>query len=283
MAIATPAPCLPLQQKIGRLQQELEGLNETGDPNGPFRKPDPVTLAERRSLVREISSVNGQLTSCIVKHTGTNVPMTVTFESIFCGDQNDTQVLFIPEADEPYLIVYALNLPTTIPTNLSPSNFLPDARAFKIGTMHGVDSGESVSRPTDVWDTNGRAQVIADPNRVVILVALLEEDDSGADYVRTAVQTGMPVVIATNLPALFTDPEGFRARLLEGMRGVIATALNLFPLPPESADDLIGAVQQIRLTRTMLNNAIVRGSVPIPLNFATSDTRYSASFRLRRV
>lgn len=275
MSIATPPVCKAIESQLQKLRQQLQHLNEVGEPDGPFQKPRPGGDPEAKRLQAEIRKLNAQLTSCIVQHTPANPPLTVTFDSLFCIDQHDTQILFVPESDEPYLIVYAVNIP-------GPGAPVPDGRAFLIGPMRGVDSGESASRPTNVWDTNGRAQPIPDPNKVILLVALLEEDDSGADYVRTAVQTGMVPILATNIQAAFTDPEGFRARLVEGMRGVIRTALNLFPLPPESADDLIGAVQQIRLTKTMLNNAIVRGSVPIPLSFTSSDAGYNASFRLRR-
>lgn len=281
MAIQTPAPCISIEQTLKTKRAQLNRLNSrpSGGGGGPVVKPgrdrDPEVEAERKRLSGEIKKLDTQLTQCFVQHNR-NRPLTVQWQSLFCEDQDDTEVLFIPEDDEPYMVVYALKLPTS-PNIANPGSFIPDARAFKIGPFSGVDSGDSRSGAVNVWDTNGTARPITDPNSVVILVAMMEFDESGADMVRTAVQTAMIPIIATNLAAAFSNPDAFRVRLMEGMAGIIQTAVKA---AVGSQDDQIGPIKQIRLTREMLDRAFRTGAVRFDLRFTKPGARYSATFNL---
>lgn len=272
MAVQTPVPCQTIERDLKKKREQLSRLNDRPTPGGPIFKPgrdlDPELKAERQRLAKEIKRLDGQLTQCFLQNVP-NAPVTVRFESLVCLDQNDEP---FTESDEPYLIVYTLNIP-----NLA--NPVPDARAFKIGRFLDVDSGDTVFGAGNIWDTNGSARLITDPNSVVILVAMVEEDDTGVDVVRTAVQTLMIPIVASNIAAAATDPDAFRFRLMEGMQGAIRTAVKA---AVGSQDDLIGTVQQIRLTRPMLDRVRRFGSESFTLNFSSSDTRYSARFRLQR-
>lgn len=150
---------------------------------------------------------------------------------------------------------------------------------FKIGPFNSVDSDETVFGNTNVWDPNGNPRVINDPDDVTILVAMLEEDDSGADAVRTQVETLMLPEVIKAAPALASDPEAFRFRLMQGMQGAIETVVKI-GVP--SQDDQIGPVQQIRLTREILNRVRRFDSHRFDLNFSSSGARYSATFSLLR-
>ncbi|MGH2585773.1 MAG: hypothetical protein ACRDJE_12740 [Dehalococcoidia bacterium] len=278
--MATPAACQSIESNLKKKREQLNRLNNSRpSPGGPVVKPgrdrDPELEAERKRLSNEIKTLNAQLTQCMVQQNK-NRPLTVRWQSLFCEDQDDTEVLFNTEDDEPYLVVYALNLPTT-PNIANPASFVPDARAFKIGPFSSVDSGDTRSGAMNVWDTNGNARPITDPNSAVILVAMMEFDESGADMVRTAVQTAMPAIVVTNLAAAFTDPAAFRVRLMEGMAGIIQTAVKA---AVGSQDDQIGPIKQIRLTRSILDRAYRDGSVRFDLRFTKPGARYSATFNL---
>jgi hypothetical protein len=280
MPIPTPVPCQSIETSLKQKRQQLNRLNSRpSSGGGPVVKPprdrDPELEAERRRLTSEIRTLDAQLTQCFVQHNR-HRPLTVQWQSLFCEDQDDTEVLFIPEDDEPYLVVYALKLPTS-PNIGNPASFVPDARAFKIGPFHSVDSGETVSGAVNVWDTNGTPRPIGDPNGVVILVAMMEFDESGADMVRTAVQTAMIPIVVSNIAAALNDPEAFRVRLMEGMAGVIQTAVKA---AVGSQDDQIGPIKQIRLTRQILDRAYRDGTVRFDLRFTKPGARYSAAFNL---
>lgn len=291
MATATPVPCKTIESKLKAKREQLNNLNSAPPPErGPIFKPgrdrDPELEAERKRLTKEIQGLESQLTQCFVQNVP-NGPVTVRFDSLFCGDQNDTEppALVDLEDDEPYLLVYALHIPNpsfpvSNPAAFSPASFIPDARTFLIGRFGSVDSGDTVFGSTRVWDTNGTPRLITNPNSVFIFVAMMEEDATGADVVRTAVQTLMVPIVASNILSLPTNPEGFRARLIEGMRGAIKTATKA---AIGSQDDLIGAIQEIRLTQPMLDRLRRFGSESIMLNFTNSDSRYSATFKVQRV
>ncbi len=278
MTVSTPASCRQIEQQLNKKRQELKLLNEQDPQPGPVNKPDPLTVAEKKRLMKEIKQLDAKLTQCIVQNTP-NTPVTVRFEQLFCEDQDDLEKFFPDiEDDEPYLLVYTLNLPkATVITD--PTNFRPDARMFKIGAFNSVDSGDTVFGSTSVWDTNGSPRVIADPDDVTILVAMMEEDDTGADAVRTQAETLMIPEIIKAAPALASDSESFRFRLMLGMRGVIQTVAKL-GIP--SQDDRIGPVQQIRLTPEILNRTRRFGSHRFDLNFSSSGARYTATFTLLR-
>jgi hypothetical protein len=276
MAIQTPVPCQAIEATLKKKTAELNRLNATptGGGGGPVVKPgqdrDPELEAMKKKLRSEIRALDAKLTQCFVQNTP-NSPLTVRFTSLFCGDQDDVEIGPFPEDDEPYLVVYSVNIP-----NLT--NPVPDARAFKIGRFLDVDSGDRVNGSVNVWDTNGNAQRINDPNSVIILVAMMEEDSTGADLVRTTVQTAMPAIVATNLAAAATDPEVFRVRLMEGMAGIIQ---GVAKAAIGSQDDRIGAIQQIRLTRDILNRVRRFGSHRFDLNFNSASARYTATFQLQ--
>jgi hypothetical protein len=291
MAVPTPVPCQQIESQLTKKRAELQRLNNTptGTGSGPIFKPgrdrDPELEARKKQLSAEIKQLDSQLTRCFVQNTP-NAPLTVRFQSLFCGDQDDTEPPspIDLEDDEPYLLVYALNVPNLSvpvlnPATFNPTTFIPDARCFLIGRFGDVDSGDTVFGSTNVWDTNGRPQLITNPNSVFLFVAMMEEDATGADVVRTAVQTLMVPIVASNILSLAEDPEGFRFRMIEGLRGAIKAAVKP---AVGSQDDLIGAIQEIRLTQPMLDRVRRFGSEPITLNFTSSDSRYSASFKLTR-
>lgn len=286
--MAVPAACVSIESQLKIKRSELTRLQNQptgGDGDGPVVKPgqnkDPELEAAKKKLQAEIRALQNKLDQCVLQNTP--VPaVTVRFESLFCGDQNDTEPIIDTEDDEPYLLVYALHIPDPVRAlinskKLNLGSFVPDARLFRIGPFSSVDSGDTVRAAVNVWDPNGRAQKITDPDNVFLFVAMMEEDATGAASVQTLVQTLMVPVVVSNILGLATSRAGFAQRIIEGLAGSIQTAVK----PAKgSEDDRIGAIQQISVTQQMLDKVRTQGPQPINLSFTNSDTRYSARFVL---
>ncbi len=175
-------------------------------------------------------------------------------------------------------MVYTLNIPTSL-SNIA----VPDARVFKAGVFGDVDSGQTRFLATRIWDTNGNPAIITKPDKVLILVAMVEQDDTGADFVRTALQTAMAAIAPTNIAPLLkgNDRAAFAQRMTEGMQGALKGALKAV-VPPLSQDDLIGPVKQLPITSALLQKVGLQGTQTILLDFASSDARYTVGFKIQQ-
>lgn len=273
--MAIPQACQPIDNKIQQLRRQLNDLNTPIDdpvPGGPKRPPkDPETEEEKKRLRNEIRVLTAQFNQCVQQNLPP-FPVTVTVHSVTCHDQDDVGLF---EDDEPYVLVYALNIPNSVK---NPS--IPDARVFKAGPFRGTDSGETVFSGLRVWDTNGNPAIVTKPDDVILLAALIEEDDTGADLVRTVLQTAMVVVLGTNLPALGDRP-AFIQRMSEGMRGALKGAFKA-TVPPFSHDDLVGPVQQVSLTSDILRKVGLGTPHPIFLSFVSNSASYTVELKVRR-
>lgn len=220
---------------------------------------------------------------------------------IKCLDENDSGPW---ASDEPYVVVTTVcfrdalegvTLPPGIPR---PDINLPKVVTNKFGPWGDVDTGENRStfEPPDgmtdaavdslrltqiirkpVWGLNGKPMPISNPDKLFILVGMMEHDDGNPNTVRTAVQTAL-----SGAAAGYASSGLSRNDLAERMRKDMAGAIDLGTLHPFNSDDRIGGVQELRITAANLREARQRGSIMKRLVFRNSTTRYRVSFRIKR-
>lgn len=143
----------------------------------------------------------------------------------------------------------------------------------------GVDSHESHTAPANVlWGVDNVPRPITNPDDVILLVALLEQDSTGAQSVRTTVELQMGILIALNL-LILGNREEFVSRMLIGMQGAIKTAVKVGQPNP---DDPIGPVKELRLSRLDVAQAFHSGSKSLMLPFKGDGANYQVFFKLKR-
>ncbi|WP_257461727.1 hypothetical protein [Archangium lipolyticum] len=264
-------PCQSIIDKIRALEREKSDLIRDihdADEGGPVHKP-PVHDPEFKELTRQITQETKKLNACLIKNASP-VPMVLSVESLSSSDANDPGPF---ESDEPYVLVYVLNLPSlTNPT-------LPRPKVVLVGPLSEVDAGESHKAPANVlWGIDGVPRPIPKPEDIILLVALVENDFASAASVRTLVEVTMGAVLAVNLPSVGNRQE-FVRRLRNGMEGAIQTAVKAgFP----DRDDLIDSVKELRLGALDVAHAFHFGGTPLELSFKGDDSHYRVTFRLKR-
>src|SRR5262245_1763803 len=105
--------------------------------------------------------------------------------SIHCDEETDEV-----GADEPYALVTVVNLAAIVPVAGFPVP-LPAFDVFRYGPFDDVDQGETHNAPGIVqpfWDLTGRPAAIPDPNNLMIVVSLMENDDGNAEALRGIVK-----------------------------------------------------------------------------------------------
>ena len=146
--------------------------------------------------------------------------------------------------DEPYLLIAALDLSNAIsPTSVGLPP--PPIEVVKIGPWGGVNGGEvhyashldAADNPA-FWDLDGDPRPIVEPDDVIFLVAMCENDASSPDAVRGAVRAELLVAQAANT---VQDYDGYVSAMRSNMTGTIETArvAGLDPLHLNE-DDLFG-------------------------------------------
>jgi len=163
-----------------------------------------------------------------------------------------------PGSDEPYVVVFAADMSTTP----------PGAQATRYGPWADVDSGDSFATipilpllsPDFVnsvpifrrlcWGIGRQPAVINKPADVIILVALMENDDGNPGAAESVVQTFLFASIVSSLGAQLP-----RAALVARLKEDMASALKLTATGFPSSDDPIGNIEELALTAADLDAA----------------------------
>lgn len=175
-----------------------------------------------------------------------NLPMTIALRSITCLEETDEV-----GADEPYVLVTIADLGALMPT----------LDVVLYGPWTDVDKGESrttlpmvpplATMPDDVlaligvprrpfWGMDRRTPLpITNPDRLAILVSLVENDDNDVTATRT-------LVMGAAVAALTASTNLGRADRVARLREAINGAINV-PGGAPNFDDLVGT-RELRLT-----------------------------------
>ena len=283
-----PHDCSSIAAELDALLVQRELFDWGGKPPG-LRNPRSSAW---RALQRRITNAQRRLRECIDSHPHPPhppVPVRISISGIQSFDQNDGPGLwpFDTEDDEPYVLVFTLNVPMISATTTPPSLTVtpPGMDVVKVGPWENpsVDDDEKIypAPPNVIWDANSGA--ITTPNDVFFIAALVENDNSDPEQVRTVVEIQMIAHLFANLSLLVLGNRfEFMRRMVTDMTGAVALATT----PAGSggvldADDRIGLAQELVLTPRDLNRAFGGEASRMILSFR-GDGDYRVFFDMRR-
>jgi hypothetical protein len=179
-----------------------------------------------------------------------SLPISIAVSKIRCRVETDEV-----GADEPYVLATAVRLQNPI-SNVEVTLYGPWSDVDK-GETHGtvaIPAGVNAGTLPPVivwrrpcWGLNGQPAPIPNPESVILLFSLMENDDGHPDALRTTVK----LAAVGSLAASTGSPRNERVRALirdiDGARKLPTGAPNF--------DDLVGPTQELPLTSSLLNVA----------------------------
>jgi hypothetical protein len=214
------------------------------------------------------------------------VPVAVSLVRLKCNEQEDTEVIFDTQDDEPYVLVITVDGQgirnvggATIPA--------VTAKLTRIGPIEDFDEGDTKSAPANtLWGLGGGFAAIPNIDRVFFLVALLENDTAEPGDVENrtlAATAALPGLASLAFARTDLDDAArfalFTSTARQSMDGVVSAARLAFPDP----DDKIGPVQVLTFSRQEQQDVISRSN-PIferTLRFTGDDADYELTFAMR--
>jgi hypothetical protein len=107
-------------------------------------------------------------------NNGASRPLRASFTTMYCKEESNDNTWPVPDADEPYLLIFAADLRGPVPTS----------RAFMTQVFYDVDTGERRDQRVQFWPPAGGAAPISSENDYIFLMALMEADDLGLNASR---------------------------------------------------------------------------------------------------
>ena len=255
-------PCQSHKSKVASLEAEKAGLQADLQEASTPQKSGIV--AQINAVNKQITKAKADLNACVANTPAPPVSLTITLRSLFC--QRETSE--ISSSDEPYVLVYAADL-STLPA--------PQSDVTRSGVQSDVDAGEGRDLNIPVWGINGAPRVIRRPEDVLLLVALVEHDESSvgavASTVRLAMQAELVRAVANRL-----DRARMVQTLSDAMKGAIATAI-LTGVP--NSDDLL-SVRELPITPALLRSVAFAGRADAFLDLGGDGSSYRFKFELIR-
>lgn len=180
-----------------------------------------------------------------------NTPLTISFFQLRCID--DTVEA---NADEPYVVFFVANLKSGIvaATDAKRSTLFGDVGAGDERVELTIDWSKTPAfnpHPVMLWGIKGKPAPILDPNEIIILAAVMENDSSSPDSVVSAVDS----ILAAKLQVYRAN--GFsRAKIVEklitDMNGAIDAAVITGVI---DRDERLGPAKEFQLTSQDLEQA----------------------------
>jgi hypothetical protein len=279
--------CKAIQAQITSLQHQLADLakQQAADMKGasPGEKAAIIKMykQEKKPLEQQLAQKKAQFNAC-VKSPIAHVPMTIRVAGVHCAVETDEN-----GADEPYVLVYAVDLTTMKAVSVGGVTTtvpFPTAHAGLTGEWEDVDHGEYHSaaelapdRRRPFWSLSGKKRVIANADDVVFLAVLMENDEGNPKTVRSVLEAEMSVFLASG-------PTGDRAVLVQqledGMTGALDIARKL-GTEGLNFDDKAGPVRELRLTENDLRYVAHMGELGKSLPFAGDGGSYQVDVDLK--
>lgn len=178
-------------------------------------------------------------------------------------------------ADEPYLFVITVNLAATLDVEGFPVP-LPAFEVVRYGPFEDVDKDETHFAPgidQSFWGVNGASTSLVNPDDVIFIVALMENDELNPDTLRTLVKGA---VGASLLGSLALERPDKVAALIRDVNSALASPIAASPL-----DDKVGDPQELRFSQEELVQAESGQIVSKSLVFAGDDGQYTLVFEAR--
>ena len=283
--------CTALEQKLSGLRQDRAELNSViGNLQGAGLQAAREQLA---NLDADIAAAQAAVNDCHAKEQEAAAnpgpePITGAVTSIRCQDAGKEV-----GDDEPYVIVASIDLLGFISAGtvagVPIGTAVPQVHVVKVGPWAGVAAGEThyvselpAASRRDFWDLDADPRVIAQPQDVIFLAAVVENDGSSPDAIRGAVETNLN---GTKWNNLNRDYDTLVDTMSSSMAAAIDTA-RIAGLSPAhlNADDRIGPVRHVRLTDADLDTLQDLDPVEKSLTFTqktangTIRNRYTVTF-----
>lgn len=272
----------------------IDELNRLLDARANFdwggQRPGPSNPLWREwlDLRQQINEAHRRLRQCLNQpHPPVPpVPVVLSVHGLRCFEQEDGPGLwpFDTEDDEPYILVFALNVPT-LTASLTPPRLdlnLPHPKVTKVGPWEDVDDDgmTHLAPPNTIW--NADAGLLTTPNDAFFVAALVENDNSDPEVVRSVTETMMFAELTKHATSAGNRNE-FARRMVDGMSGAVGFATTMIgsggAIDP---DDRIGPAQELHLTQRDLDHVFSGGVSMFSLSFRGDDADYRVMFQLRR-
>ncbi len=177
-------------------------------------------------------------------------------------------------SDEPYVLVFTAHLKSPIGGII-----IPSAHTTMYGPWSDVDKNDllttgflNVIKPANCWGLDGKPAVINSPNDVIILVALMENDDATPAGIRTGLHAQMFASLTS-----YSNSGMSRASMVSSLRKDmrdILVGITVTGIP--NSDDLVGVAELSLKTADI--TAASNGSVVVKNILITGD---GGQYRLR--
>jgi hypothetical protein len=179
-------------------------------------------------------------------------------------------------ADEPYVFVIAVNLASTINMVGFPVP-LPSFEVVRYGPFEDMDQGETQYAPgisQSFWSLTNTPATLNDPNEVIFVVGLKENDTDNPEGSRGIVKGGVAGSIFGSLPLSRHDKV---IKLINDVKAALMT-----PSPDGiNFDETIGDPQELRFSREDLIRAESGQVVSETLVFSGDGGQYTITFEAR--
>jgi hypothetical protein len=156
------------------------------------------------------------------------------------------------DSDEPYIVFCAIDL----------NSLIPGVTVLRTRVFDDTDQGSLDKQWLRIWGVNGKAMPIANPDKVIILVGLMENDNADPELVVTMCRAAMfgnvASLVSSGVP---------HATMVNTMVKAFASTLDFAAgLVLVNGDDRLGPVQQLKITNDILA-AAKKGTQRINLVF----------------
>jgi len=273
--------CDPLRDEVEHRKEVLKRTPKFDDPE-PGRKPTTISQAFEDATVN-LREAEKNLRQCIESlhipkppppPPPTPVPLMLTLTHFVCIEQNEKTFSppFLNAFDEPYACILAVDL--KVPLN---------SKVTLVGPIQAVESGrEREAPPNVIWGLSNAPDLVSEADNLILLVAMLENDDGSPDQARSTLDDTIKVELGKQLPLFIATKiprEELVRRLIAGMQGSMQFAVVGAP----NFDDQIGPIQELRYIRGELDR-LYKGtpSVQKDLTFEGNDAKYVLRFQLSR-
>jgi hypothetical protein len=188
-------------------------------------------------------------------------------ESFRCHEETDEV-----GADEPYVIVTAVDLTSTVSVSGIPVP-IPTSRVFRYGAFGDVDGAETHQVPfQSFWGLNGEERSLR-PDDAIFIVGLMENDDGNPENLRGIVAATVAGTLSTTLSA---DRGTKVNRLLQDINSALSTVTGA-----PNFDDRVGAPQELRFEPGDIAVAETGNTARKSLQFRGDGGHYTLTFAAR--
>jgi hypothetical protein len=227
-----------------------------------FTVPDSAT--QDFAVLHDARAVDGQQWAPL-SPTTVAPQLALRFTRLQCVEEGGAWYEQIAGSDEPYVLIFAVSLHSPKSGRLARTRIFSD-----------VDNGESRSASVPVW-----GGLLSDPDDLVVLVQIMEHDESDVGHLVSVLQSRMPDAAAAAVAAGLGH-DAIVSRLKTRMQSLIDNNKIPQKLGSLNMDDRIGGVKEVRITPA---DVAATSSGPVQKRIDVTDSSdgdYRAFFELTR-